>query len=661
MYRRLEQGIADKHKDMDEAEERIGSVSWATADNNRGDPLNLAICIPAQIKHRAYNKDIEEVQANDELWARITLEHILEDQELVDAMKGIVKDVLINVPFWNRKLDPESRLLKEDEDLIALILTSEEDVKRLEGLLVRWKKGTRVKTANLKRPKQVVPVMNTSEIRIHAANIEMCAVLESPSKLIKLMAHAMYGNVNPRTLDEVSTMMEQRRNHTEQTRRGPRVMSTIFTPRFKEGQVGAEARKRLAGVIDKQLLTKTIHGNNQSLRIAEALKFTPEMSRTKYGTFTKKGDLTKSAVKLANVQNQQIIENMNKMTEMNAAAMNAAREESSKARVIQAEDNAKTFSIIQTMQQTLASTVMSAVKSQEQFNKLQETQNKSVNIQMQQNSRQAQQQMAINSSRRKDANEKDECDDNVEALRRMVDAIQPAILKLESGVEEILADDEIEHDDITSGIKETGHAFINELIQAATEGNMEEKNIRKLTSKLKLLYSKLERENGMLGQITAHKQRYRQQSNIREDELVQRIEEEARTMNLLLQTLITDGSNSTQSATSREPAGGSEEHAKMTSSQFSDVTNQEEAEGKQETRFEISTEDQLKMLETVQEQKTRRTRRRNPNLHLEVLIQRDPANRHRHLSKNRQKKTTQCKKRNNRRAKRLERKKKMQH
>jgi hypothetical protein len=56
-----------------------------------------------------------------------------EDKELVDAMKGIVKEVLIIVPFWNRRLDPEARLLKDDEDLIALILTSEDDVARLEG------------------------------------------------------------------------------------------------------------------------------------------------------------------------------------------------------------------------------------------------------------------------------------------------------------------------------------------------------------------------------------------------------------------------------------------------------------------------------------------------------------------------------------------------
>jgi hypothetical protein len=38
MYRRLKQYIADTHHEMEEADERIGSVSWATADNNRGDP-----------------------------------------------------------------------------------------------------------------------------------------------------------------------------------------------------------------------------------------------------------------------------------------------------------------------------------------------------------------------------------------------------------------------------------------------------------------------------------------------------------------------------------------------------------------------------------------------------------------------------------------------
>jgi hypothetical protein len=53
MHRRLEQNITLIHQAMDEAEERIGSVSWDTADNNRSDPLNLAICIPVQIKNRA--------------------------------------------------------------------------------------------------------------------------------------------------------------------------------------------------------------------------------------------------------------------------------------------------------------------------------------------------------------------------------------------------------------------------------------------------------------------------------------------------------------------------------------------------------------------------------------------------------------------------------
>ena len=273
---------------MEEADERIGSVSWATAGNNRGDPLNLAICIPVQIKNRAFNQNIEEVQSNDDLWAEITLQHVCEDKELVEAMKGIVKEVMVIVPYWNRRLDPEARLLKIDEDLIAFILTSEEDVVRLEGTLVRWRKGTKVKTANLKRPKQVIPINDIGEIRIHAANIEMCAVLEAPDKLTKLLAHAMYGNVNPRTLDEVRVIMDNRRNHTESTRRGPRIMSIMFTPKFKQGQMGADARKRLREVIDNQLLTKTIQGNSRSLRVGEAARFTAEMSRTKYSTFTNK-------------------------------------------------------------------------------------------------------------------------------------------------------------------------------------------------------------------------------------------------------------------------------------------------------------------------------------------------------------------------------------
>jgi hypothetical protein len=103
MHRRLEQNIILIHQAMDEADERIGSASWATADNNRSDPLNLAICIPAaQIKNRAFNKNIEEVQSNDDLWAETTLQHVCEDKELVEAMKGVVKEVLVIVPYWRK-------------------------------------------------------------------------------------------------------------------------------------------------------------------------------------------------------------------------------------------------------------------------------------------------------------------------------------------------------------------------------------------------------------------------------------------------------------------------------------------------------------------------------------------------------------------------------
>jgi hypothetical protein len=53
------------------------------------------------------------------------------------------------------------------------------------------------------------------------------------------------------------------------------------------------------------------------------------MSRTKYSTFTsKKGDVTNSADQRATVQNERIIENMQKMTEANAVAMSEAREKS---------------------------------------------------------------------------------------------------------------------------------------------------------------------------------------------------------------------------------------------------------------------------------------------------------------------------------------------
>jgi hypothetical protein len=142
--------------------------------------------------------------------------------------------------------------------------------------------------------------------------------------------------------------------------------------------------------------------------------------------------------------------------------MSEAREESNKARERQADDNAKTFMVIQTMQQTLAATVTSAVKSQEQFNTLQATQNRSVNIQMQQTSRQAHQQMAINSSRRKDEAEKDDRDDNVDALRRLIDGLQPAIAILEGELEELLEEHEIDHEEIPAGIKETGHTFIQD-------------------------------------------------------------------------------------------------------------------------------------------------------------------------------------------------------
>jgi hypothetical protein len=200
--------------------------------------------------------------------------------------------------------------------------------------------------------------------------------------------------------------------------------------------------------------------------------------------------------------------------------------------------------------------------------------------------------MAINSSRRKDEAEKDDRDDNVDALRRLIDGLQPAIVRLEADLEELLEEDEIDHEEIPAGIKETGHAFINDLIKAASGGGMEERNVRKLTNKLKLLYSKLERENTMLGQIGAHKARYRVQSNDREDKLVKRIEEEAKAMDIQLQALITGDSSPAQPTPSKEPAGSSKEHAAMPSSQIHDVTNQEEEEEEQhETAQEQDTMD----------------------------------------------------------------------
>jgi hypothetical protein len=115
----------------------------------------------------------------------------------------------------------------------------------------------------------------------------MSKVLEAPDKLTKLLAHAMYANVNPRSLDEVRFLMDNRRNHSEGTRRGPRIMSITFTPRFREGQMGVDTRKRLRESIENQLITKKMQGNSRSLRVGEAARFTADMSKTKYSTFTK--------------------------------------------------------------------------------------------------------------------------------------------------------------------------------------------------------------------------------------------------------------------------------------------------------------------------------------------------------------------------------------
>jgi hypothetical protein len=52
MYHRLEKNITLIHQAMDEAEERIGNASWATADNNRSDPLDLAMHMYACTMHQ---------------------------------------------------------------------------------------------------------------------------------------------------------------------------------------------------------------------------------------------------------------------------------------------------------------------------------------------------------------------------------------------------------------------------------------------------------------------------------------------------------------------------------------------------------------------------------------------------------------------------------
>jgi hypothetical protein len=143
---------------------------------------------------------------------------------------------------------------------------------------------------------------------------------------------------------------------------------------------------------------------------------------------------------------------------------------------------------------------------------------------------------------------------------------------------------------------------------------MEERKVRKLTNKLKLLYSKLERENNMLEQIGAHKSRYRAQSNDREDKLIARIEEEARAMNIQLQALITEDSGPAQPATSKEPAGSSKEHAAMPPSRIFDVTSHEEEEGKQETAQEKDTMD----LTTGPPISPRRPKSKRPSLQTET-------------------------------------------
>ena len=62
------------------------------------------ICIPVQIKNRAFNQNIEEVQSNDDLWAEITLQHVCEDKELACAVPETTCDFLPEQPEQTEKI-----------------------------------------------------------------------------------------------------------------------------------------------------------------------------------------------------------------------------------------------------------------------------------------------------------------------------------------------------------------------------------------------------------------------------------------------------------------------------------------------------------------------------------------------------------------------------
>ena len=119
-YERVEEKLRQINIEVRDDQEIKGRVSWASADNNRGDSFISAMCLCETAIPRAYNSKQEETSTDKVEWAAVTLEQIFQDQLTKDRLKGKVKAVYVMENWFMRDMTPEEKIKKGDEDILIL-------------------------------------------------------------------------------------------------------------------------------------------------------------------------------------------------------------------------------------------------------------------------------------------------------------------------------------------------------------------------------------------------------------------------------------------------------------------------------------------------------------------------------------------------------------
>jgi hypothetical protein len=268
-YERVEEKLHQINLEVRDDQEIKGHVSWASADNNRGDSFNSAMCLYVKQQPRAYNTKQEETATDKVEWAAVTLEQIFQDQQTKDRLKGKVKAVYVMENWLMRDMTPEEKVKKGDEDILILMLATPEDAAAIINC-----KGMKKLTMTATRMRGHVPVDKVETICTHATSITLSDVLERKLKLAKLMAHAMMGNTQQANIDAIMEVLSGTKAISQKTRNGQsKTTDLLFTPVFLHGLAGEDMRIRLNKLLEKQVISKRIHEEVKALRIAYAARF----------------------------------------------------------------------------------------------------------------------------------------------------------------------------------------------------------------------------------------------------------------------------------------------------------------------------------------------------------------------------------------------------